>query len=124
MNKRGRGRPRREGADAEILAAAREMLAEVGYRDLTVDAVAERVGVAKTTVYRRWPTKAALVASLLEPILRETEQVLADAKSLQDIRAALLPRRVALTEILGDEDEADRQLGALLMRALGATAPR
>ena len=60
-----RGRPRREGADEEILAGARSLLAEVGYASLTVDAVAERVGVAKTTVYRRWPTKRELIAAAL-----------------------------------------------------------
>jgi AcrR family transcriptional regulator len=60
-----RGRPRREGADEEILAGARALLAEVGYAALTVDAVAERVGVAKTTVYRRWPTKRELIAAAL-----------------------------------------------------------
>ncbi|MBV9493109.1 MAG: helix-turn-helix transcriptional regulator [Acidobacteria bacterium] len=60
-----RGRPRKEGADEEILAGARALLAEVGYATLTVDAVAERVGVAKTTVYRRWPTKRELIAAAL-----------------------------------------------------------
>ncbi|HEV7922370.1 MAG TPA: helix-turn-helix domain-containing protein [Thermoanaerobaculia bacterium] len=60
-----RGRPRREGADESILAGARALLAETGYAALTVDAVAERVGVAKTTVYRRWPTKRELIAAAL-----------------------------------------------------------
>lgn len=60
-----RGRPRREGADESILLGARALLAEVGYASLTVDAVAERVGVAKTTVYRRWPTKRELIAAAL-----------------------------------------------------------
>jgi len=63
--KRGRGRPRREGADGEILAVARELLRTIGYRDFTVDAVTERTGIAKTTIYRRWPTKAALVGAAL-----------------------------------------------------------
>ena len=48
--KRGRGRPRREGADEEILAAVRSTLDERGYRDLSVDVVAGRAGVAKTTI--------------------------------------------------------------------------
>jgi AcrR family transcriptional regulator len=60
-----RGRPRREGADESILEGARLLLSEVGYAALTVDAVAERVGVAKTTVYRRWPTKRELIAAAL-----------------------------------------------------------
>jgi AcrR family transcriptional regulator len=66
-SKRGRGRPRRSGADEEILTVTMAMLGEKGYRELTVDAVAERSGVAKTTIYRRWPSKGALVAAALAP---------------------------------------------------------
>lgn len=68
---RRRGRPRREGADEEILAIARQALGEKGYRDFTVDEVAARAGVAKTTVYRRWPSKAALAAAVIAPIVAE-----------------------------------------------------
>ncbi|MCC6217220.1 MAG: TetR/AcrR family transcriptional regulator [Polyangiaceae bacterium] len=46
-----------------------EQLASVGYAELKVDRVAELAGVAKTTIYRRWKTKAALVRWALE---RET----------------------------------------------------
>ncbi len=69
--KRSRGRPRRAGADEEILTVALSMLREKGYRDLTVDAVAERAGVAKTTVYRRWPSKGAMIAAALSPANRD-----------------------------------------------------
>lgn len=63
--RRGRGRPRREGADAQILNMTLEVLEEKGYADLTVDEVAERTKVAKTTIYRRWPSKGALVAAAM-----------------------------------------------------------
>jgi AcrR family transcriptional regulator len=68
MEKRGRGRPRREGADEEILAAALGLLRERSYRDFSVDEIAARTGVAKTTIYRRWPSKGALVAATVEPL--------------------------------------------------------
>jgi AcrR family transcriptional regulator len=61
--RRGRGRPRREGADAQILETTLAVLEEKGYSDLTVDEVAERTKVAKTTIYRRWASKGALVAA-------------------------------------------------------------
>jgi len=61
--RRGRGRPRREGADAQILDTTLAVLEEKGYSDLTVDEVAERTKVAKTTIYRRWASKGALVAA-------------------------------------------------------------
>jgi AcrR family transcriptional regulator len=45
-----------------VLAATAEVLAEAGYDGLSIEAVAARAGVHKTTVYRRWPTKAELIA--------------------------------------------------------------
>jgi AcrR family transcriptional regulator len=97
--KRGRGRPRREGADGEILAAALAMLREKGYHDLTVDAVAEAVGVAKTTVYRRWPSKAALIAAALAP--REVAAA-PDCGSLEDDLIVVLGDVAAFLELVGE----------------------
>ncbi len=45
-----------------VLHAASELLTEVGYDAMSIEDVAARAGVHKTTVYRRWPTKAALTA--------------------------------------------------------------
>jgi AcrR family transcriptional regulator len=44
-----------------VMAATYELLQETGLGGLTVDAVSERSGVAKTTIYRHWPTRSALV---------------------------------------------------------------
>ena len=87
--KRGRGRPRRAGADAEILGVALSLVREKGYRELTVDAVAERSGVAKTTIYRRWPTKAALVTAAIEPLV--------GADGAHDLTSLLARLRTLLT---------------------------
>ncbi len=56
-----RGRPRSEEVHKAILRAALDEVSEVGFRALTVDAIANRAGVGKTTIYRRWPNKAAVV---------------------------------------------------------------
>ena len=48
-----------------VLTAALEELARVGYSALSVDAVARKAGVNKTTVYRRWPTKASLMIAAI-----------------------------------------------------------
>lgn len=62
---RRRGRPRSASADARILNAAAELLGDVGYEGLTIEGVAGRAGVAKTTIYRRWPAKADLVVATM-----------------------------------------------------------
>jgi AcrR family transcriptional regulator len=59
-------RPRVEGErEDEILDATVELLMEVGYDRLTMDAVAKRARASKATLYRRWETKASLVVEAL-----------------------------------------------------------
>jgi AcrR family transcriptional regulator len=55
------GRPRSAAADEAILDATVDLLAEQGFLGLSIEAVAVRAGVAKTTIYRRWPTKDELL---------------------------------------------------------------
>jgi AcrR family transcriptional regulator len=59
-------RPRVEGdREREILAATLEVLADVGYDRLTMDAVATRAKASKATLYRRWTNKVSLVIDAL-----------------------------------------------------------
>ena len=60
-----KGRPRDERIDVEITAAALDLLATEGFDRFTVEAVATRAGVAKTTVYRRFPTRNDLIVGAL-----------------------------------------------------------
>lgn len=57
--------PRVARSRARVLAAATELLVESGQRAVTVDAVAERSGVAKSTLYRHWPSRTALLTDVL-----------------------------------------------------------
>lgn len=59
------GRPRNVGADDAIMDAVIDLLTEVGFRGLTIDAVAHRAGVGKATIYRRWEGKEQLVLDAL-----------------------------------------------------------
>ncbi|KPC79393.1 MULTISPECIES: TetR/AcrR family transcriptional regulator [Streptomyces] len=59
---RPRRGPRRDpDAHEAVLAATRELVAELGYRGVTMDRIASRAGVARMTVYRWWPNKAAVI---------------------------------------------------------------
>lgn len=51
---------------ASVLDAAFEELGEKGYDGFTMEAVAQRSGVHKTTIYRRWPSREALVLDALD----------------------------------------------------------
>jgi AcrR family transcriptional regulator len=60
------GRPRSAEADRAILRAAVDLLADEGYGGVTMEGVAARAGVGKATVYRRWPSKSALVVDAID----------------------------------------------------------
>ncbi len=62
------GRPRSEECRTRVLGAALDLLEQRGLRALTIEAIAERAGTSKVTLYRWWPSKAAIV---LEAILAE-----------------------------------------------------
>lgn len=62
------GRPRDVAISTRVDAAARAVIAEGGYAAVSVEAVARRAGVARTTVYRRYPSRLSLAfASLAHP---------------------------------------------------------
>ncbi|NHC23891.1 TetR/AcrR family transcriptional regulator [Nocardioides sp. IC4_145] len=64
--RRSRGRPRTPGAEARILEAALEEYGERGWAGFTIDAVARRAGVGKSTVYLRWRDKDSLLVDAVE----------------------------------------------------------
>lgn len=65
------GRPRSTAADHAILHATREALVELGWTKLSLGDVAQRAGVAKTTLYRRWPGRNELVVDAVAALLDE-----------------------------------------------------
>ncbi|WP_327581736.1 TetR/AcrR family transcriptional regulator [Nonomuraea sp. NBC_00507] len=52
---------RNERSRQAILTAARELVSEVGYAKLSIEAIAARAGVGKQTIYRWWPSKGAVI---------------------------------------------------------------
>jgi AcrR family transcriptional regulator len=86
---RNRGRPRSEQVESAILRAAAALLLEHGLAAMTIEDVAERAGVGKASIYRRWSTKGTLA---LDAFLAEflSAQPPPDSGSLEgDLLAAL-----------------------------------
>lgn len=116
MNRSGKT-TRRASSDVEeaILTATLEVLDEVGFRDLTVEAVAARSGAAKTAVYRRWPSKVPLVVDALtrlqpQPAVPDTGSLEGDLmelwKSLTSGGGRSIERIMpVVTAYLGSDDE-------------------
>ncbi|MEU0502408.1 TetR/AcrR family transcriptional regulator [Nocardia sp. NPDC005998] len=68
MTERHRLGPRRDPAvDRAVLDAARALLVEKGYAAASIDAIAARAGVSRPAIYRRWPSKAHLIAKAVFP---------------------------------------------------------
>ena len=91
------GQSRAARVEKAILDATRELLAAGGVRELTVERVAARSGVAKTTIYRRWRGKHELALAVL---LDMVDQVVA-TPDLGETRAELVAFVDAAVKILG-----------------------
>src|SRR3954447_15456653 len=89
-----RGRRLSPELDDRILEETLAMLADVGYARLRLDALAERVGVAKTTILRRWPSKAAVAAAAVQRLALDTADV-PETHNLREDLQALLSNAVA-----------------------------
>jgi AcrR family transcriptional regulator len=87
--RRPAGRPRDRRLDAAVLAATRRLLAEVGYRDLSIEAVARRSGVHRPAIYRRWPTKAELVHAAIYPDGDVTLRITDSGDFARDVRTCV-----------------------------------
>jgi AcrR family transcriptional regulator len=94
-----RGKAREEA----LLAAAVELLAEVGYERMTVDQIASRARASKATLYRRWPGKAEMVAEALRRQAEGAPGALADTGTL---RGDLLEAVAGIARALSGKDGA------------------
>jgi AcrR family transcriptional regulator len=108
-----RGRPRSEKARQAILAAAGDLLLARGLSAVSMDAVAERAGVSKATIYRWWPTKESLALDALFTEWAAVQPRLRDTGTLRgDLLALLRPwARLATSKPYG------RVIGALISEA-------
>jgi AcrR family transcriptional regulator len=107
------GRPRSAEADEAIIDAAVDLFVDRGYDGLTIEAVACRAGVGKSTVYRRFPGKLELLTAVFEE-RRPPEVAVPDTGSL---RSDLMELARGLRSALLDSD-----LGRTIPAAVAAAA--
>lgn len=116
VTSRPAGRPRSAEADQRILQATIDLFAERGYEGLTIEAVAERSGVAKSTIYRRWPNKVELLIDAMDH-LSDSDQGSPPVLDTGSIEADLLQIAKRLRHMLQETD-----LGRTIPAAAAAAA--
>jgi AcrR family transcriptional regulator len=105
------GRPRDTRVEQAVLDATVDLVSEVGFGGLTVEAVAARAGVGKATIYRRWPSKEALLIASMTCLANNLEPP--DTGSL---RTDIIQSFAALAEHMNTSD-AGRMLPQLVAEA-------
>lgn len=95
--------------EALILDAAERMLQEVGYQDLVMEALAERVGIGKGTIYLHFPSKEELVSAIIERGMARMTAIIAGIASerersaydrLYDVLTTLVARHPGWVHLL------------------------
>jgi AcrR family transcriptional regulator len=109
---RGPGRPRSERARVAILAAAGELMLEGGINAASMEAIAERAGVSKATIYKWWPSRGAVA---LDGFLAQAQDTITVPEGLST-RDALHFQLLALIRLFRDTPSGP------LMRALVSQA--
>jgi AcrR family transcriptional regulator len=123
VGRRAPGRPRDARRDEAILEATLEILLTDGYGSLTIEGVAARAGVGRPTIYRRWPSKPALVVAALVQSTRiaipdvDTGSLRGDLLAVQgrvvELMNAPMTRRVTaglIADLATDPELADRYI--------------
>ena len=82
QTRRRPGRPRRATTDDAITRAALDLLADRGFQAATIEAIADRAGVGRNTIYRRWRSKEELIADALRELTTDVDWGADDLYSL------------------------------------------
>ncbi len=118
----GPGRPRDNRIDSDVVSAVLDVLRTSGYRSVTIEGIARRVQRARTSIYRRWPSKRHLVAYAVISELGDNPAP--DTGSLRrDLEAAVKtlwnafngPLGQALGGLVGEMAQ-DEELAAMIRR--------
>jgi len=110
--KRRRGRPNDSSIDAALLQAACDEFVEKGYHGMSMGAIAERAGVSKVSLYRRWKKKADIAANVFGKLNERDRRI--EAETLEAYVQNFMRNSI-------DASDA-RRFGRLVMRTIGEIA--
>lgn len=121
--KRPRGRPRSKQAEKAILEATHHLLATEGLRHTTIEAISAQSGVSRTTIYKWWPNRAALIMSAFLQLSLSRIPYPKTLRSREEIRTVLMnmarefcgPVGVLMTAIIS-EAKADPEFAKVFQR--------
>lgn len=106
--------PRIERTKRKVREAALAALAEQGYSAFSVEAVAARSGVAKSTIYRHWPNAAALIVDTMQALNQQPRVAREDAPPSVSPRDRICAVLLHLCESMGGDSEVSRALPGLI----------
>ena len=116
------GRPRSESSRRAILEATRRLLTHTSVQKLSIEAIAKKAGVGKTTIYRWWPSKAAVVMEAIfsQPAFQNILPTPSNAKEGIRIQIEKLARQLAgkngriVAEIIGEAQPEPEAIALLI----------
>ncbi len=88
------GRPRSDSSRSALINATFDLLREVGYERMSIDAIASKAGVGKTTIYRWYGTKDELVIEALTSVSQQDSLFIPDTGSLASDLEAIIQHRL------------------------------
>jgi AcrR family transcriptional regulator len=112
----GAGRPRDLEAAQAILDKTLLLLEKHGYEGVSIDDVAAAAGVAKTTIYRHWPSKPELIAAAARPLFQELDE----APRSGSVRAELVQLLEYVRSLMSGRSG---RILRILLREAGTHAP-
>lgn len=123
------GRPRNDSIDDAVLHATQELLIEHGLNATTVAAIARAAGSGKAAIYRRWPSKTALMVAAVRalydpPPLPDTGSLRGDLVACALSYASSDDRSARVLASLLSEMAHDEELRTAAYRAIGAPPAR
>ena len=117
--KRAPGRPRSQAAEEAILKAALALFLDYGVEGASIERIAKKAGVGKTTIYRRWSSKEELLAQAMGRVRENAERDMG-VTDFRDFAAMPLGRTLRFMMEAGAELMASPENRKLLARLIGS----